>query len=443
MPIIDSIKKIFTQKKSVNSSTVSSVNNSNYKGYEYLRLHDREDGNLTYKQYKNIMKDSQVKVGLEILKYFLISKNYTLTSNSDDESDVMITEFVQDCLDNMETPFRDVIKNILTAIRYGYSVQEKVYTVNSDNRIVWKGLYPIHRKTLEKKPFIKDDKTGELIGIHQEAELGTVDLPIEKCLVYSFDKEFDEVEGNSILNNIKYVVDDKEDTKDWLMTFAEQHENPVKYGKSTDRVSANQLLESLKKVSDGVTQVVIGAEDEIGVLESSRNGDTFFRLIQYFDNQIFRSFFIGNLMLGDTSQTGSYAQIAGQQDFMLYIMNGILTDVAQEIQKSINELVSWNFGESAKAPGFSFESFIDKDILALMNALQPYIGNGALDSDNQGFKELLSKAFLKHADIKLDIDNIEDTNQILEDNTDFGYQEPLPGSSEAEQLVNDALEGII
>jgi hypothetical protein len=388
------------------------------------------------------MKDSQVKVGLEILKYFLISKNYNLTSNSDEEADVEITNFVQDCLDNMETPFRDVLKNILTAIRYSYSVQEKVYTLNTENQIVLKGLYPIHRKTLQKKPFITDDK-GELIGIHQTAQLGTVDLPVDKCLIYSFDKEFDEIEGNSILNEVQPIVEDKDDAMDWLMTFAEQHENPVKYGKVQDKTARDMMLNSLNSISDGVTNVVVGKDDELGVLESSHNGDTFFKILQYKDNQIFRRFFIGNLLLGDTSQTGSYAQIAGQQDFMLYIMNGILTDVAQEIQKEINILVKWNFGVNAKAPNFAFESFIDKDLLALLNAVQPYIANGSLDSDNRGFKELLSKAFMKEADIKLDVENIEDTNQQLEDETDFSYQEPVPGASEAEALIQNQLEGII
>ena len=133
----------FTRKQSYNSGDDNITASTGGRYNSYTRLAHRQTNNLSYKQYKDIMKDPQVKVGLEILKYFLISKNYVLTSDSDDEISIEITDFIQESLDNMETPFRDVIKNILTALRYGYSVQEKVYTMNTDNRITIKGLYPI------------------------------------------------------------------------------------------------------------------------------------------------------------------------------------------------------------------------------------------------------------------------------------------------------------
>lgn len=431
-----------TQKKSYPSHNATEARTGNH--YErYLRLSERNIKNLSYKEYQDIMKDTQVKVGLEILKYFLISKNYVLTSASDDPIDVEATDFIQECFDNMETPFRDVIKDILTAVRYGYSVHEKVYTINQDNKIGIKGLYPLHIRTLQNTPFVFDDK-GELIAIHQESNYGSVDLPINKCLLYSFDKEFDEIEGNSILNELKPVVDDKEDVKDWLMTYANKNENPVMYGKTRDNHHASIMQSAFDNVAAGATSMIIGPEDEVGVLESNHRGETFFKILQYNDNQIFRRMFIGNLLLGDTSQTGSYAQIYGQQDFMLYIMDGILTDVAQCIHRGlINELVSMNFGTSANPPGFSFEKFSKKDVIRLLEIVKGFIDNGSLDSDNQGFKELLATAFMTEADIKLDLETIEDNTQTIEDETNYGYQPPLPGQTEAETIIQQNLKGII
>lgn len=433
----------FTRKQSYNSGDDNITASTGGRYNSYTRLAHRQTNNLSYKQYRDIMKDPQVKVGLEILKYFLISKNYVLTSDSDDEISIEITDFIQESLDNMETPFRDVIKNILTALRYGYSVQEKVYTMNTDNRITIKGLYPIHIKTLQNDPFIRD-KTGELTGIHQESMYGTVDIPIDKCLLYSFDKEFDEIEGNSILNEIKPIAEDKEDIKDWLMTFLNKNESPTTYAKTDDPTHAPIIQESLNNISAGATNIVVGTNDELGILESSHRGEAYFTTLNYNDNQIFRRMFLGSLLLGSGDQTGSYAQSYTQENVLFQILDGILTDIAQIIQRTVvNDLTSMNFGLSAKSPSFSFEKFTKKDVLKLLEIVKGFIDNGSFDSDNQSFKELLGAAFLTEADIKLDLDNVTDTTQTLNDETNFDYQPPLPGESEANDLINEQLEGIV
>ena len=102
-----------------------------------------------------------------------------------------------------------------------------------------------------------------------------------------------------------------------------------------------------------------------------------------------------------------------------------------------------NLRLSAKAPSFSFEKFTKKDVLKLLEIVKGFIDNGSFDSDNQSFKELLGAAFLTEADIKLDLDNVTDTTQTLNDETNFDYQPPLPGESEANDLINEQLEGIV
>ena len=327
MSIINAAKNKLTDLLSTNSTKKLSYNSgtghvgSSKHRYNYVPLIDRTRRNLSYKEYQNILKDTQVKVGWQILKYFLISKNYTLTSNSDDPLDAEITEFIQDCFDNMEIPFREVVKNILTAIIYGYSVQERVYTYR-DSHYTLKALYPVHRRTIDKRNTFITDENGDLIGIHQESSYGSTDLPIEKVVLYSYNAEFDEFEGNSILNGVKAITEDKDIVMDWLMTYANRLGSPVLYGKTDNHNHSDEMLNSFDDIANGTTGMTIGSDDELGVIESNSNGETYFSILQYKDNQIFRNFFIGNLLLGDTSQTGSYAQISGQQDFMLYIMNG-------------------------------------------------------------------------------------------------------------------------
>jgi len=83
----------------------------------------------------------------------------------------------------------------------------------------------------------------------------------------------------------------------------------------------------------------------------------------------------------------------------------------------------------------------------LLSALQPFIANGSLDSDNQAFQELLAKAFQSEADIKMDtgVAGQPETTPNGDEQTDedFQYQPPLPGQSDAEQLIDEQLAGII
>ena len=84
------------------------------------------------------------------------------------------------------------------------------------------------------------------------------------------------------------------------------------------------MLLSFEDIADGAVGITMGANDEVGVLESSHKGETYFSTLQYKDNQIFRRMFIGNLLMGDNSQTGTYAQSQTQLEFGNMVFDGIL-----------------------------------------------------------------------------------------------------------------------
>jgi hypothetical protein len=216
------------------------------------------------------------------------------------------------------------------------------------------------------------------------------------------------------------------------------------YGKTDNPTHAPVIQDALDNVAAGATNIVVGINDELGILESSHRGEAYFTTLNYNDNQIFRRMFLGSLLLGSADQTGSYAQSYTQENVLFQILDGILTDTAQEIQRGVvDDLTNMNFGLSAKAPSISFEKFTKKEVINLLNTIKGFIDNGSFDSDNQAFKELLGQAFLTEADIKLDLDAVNDTTAEIEDETDYGYQPPLPGESEATDLIDQQLEGII
>lgn len=431
MGMIDSVKGFF--KLDSRESYPGTQNNDNYISGKsgYRRISTYNNKRLSYNQIQKICKDTQVKVGLDILNYFLLSKNYILTSASDDPKDVAIKDFVENMLNEMETPFRKVDKNMNTAIKYGFSVNEIVYTLNSNYQVVFKGIYPVHVRTLQNDAFNYNDK-GELESFHQETDYGNADIPYGKCLHYAFDAEFDEVEGRSILVEIADFTEDKKNILNWLLTFLHKHEAPTLFAKLSTGTHAKKVRAMLDKVSGGKTNLTVGKDDDLGVLESSHRGETFFKALTLFDNYIFRRFYLGNLALGDPSQTGSYSQSETQFKMTMNIFNGIQEDKAACWQEKINEVVALNFGPNAKAPKFKYESFIEKDYLNLVNALKDFVNSGVIDYTAPWWKELIATAVQAESGVKVDTENIIDS---LDDDVDYGYQVPLPGHEDAEQIL--------
>ena len=225
--------------------------------------------------------------------------------------------------------------------------------------------------------------------------------------------------------------------KNWLLTFLEKHESPTLYGKTDTPSKRDAMLDAFDKISEGDTGMVVGREDELGVLESSHRGETFFRTLQYMDNQIFRRYYLGNLLMGDNSQTGTYAQSQTQLDFGMLVFDGLLEEIANCFQKQvINPLTKWNFTDINLAPTIAFDKFTTGDLTGLFNIIKPLIDSGVIDSENKAVQDAISLIFKKETGLHYE-------NNEFNDNTDYNYQPPIPGETTATQIIEEQFKGII
>lgn len=426
MGLLDNITKILFNRESV-SSNIKTTNR------KLNRISLNTDRNrMPYRTGVKILQDTQVSTGFDILKYLLSSKQWVLIAN-DNDTDSAVYDFINDMLFNLETEVNEIVKQVITAVLWGYSVHELIFDINEDGKLYLKNTVPLHIKTLQKDAFIYDDN-GILVGVHQEYKSETVDIPINKCLKYSFNANFDEDYGNGLLNDFRPIVEDKLNINDWLMTFLERHESPTLYGKTDDPTRRDELLSAFEDVSDGTTGMVVGRDDDVGVLESSHRGETFFRTLQYKDNQIFRRYYLGNLLLGDNSQTGTYAQSQTQFDFGKLVFDGILEEIANCFQKQIiNPIVKWNYNDLQLAPTISFDKFTTGDIQALFSVIQPLIQAGVVDSENKAVQDSIALMFKKETG--LHYENTEP--EMPEEN--FDYQ---PVDISGENLTDTILSDI-
>lgn len=386
---------------------------------------------MSYKLGKQILEDTQVSTGFDVLKYILSSKPWVLITN-DNDTDNTVYDFINNMLCNLDTELNTIVKQEITAILWGYSVHEKIYDLDSEGHIYLKRTVPLHIKTLQNEPFVYDDD-GELIAIYQEYGNEHVTLPINKVLKFSFNADYDEDYGRGLLYDFRPIVEDKLNINDWLMTYLERHESPTLYGKVGSNTSRDAMLKAFDDVADGTTGLTIGVDEDVGVLESSHRGETFFRTLQYKDNQIFRRYYLGNLLLGDNSQTGTYAQSKTQLEFGQIVFDGILEEIANCFQKQIiNPIVEWNFGDVELAPTISFDKFTTGDLEALFNIVKPLIDSGVVDSENKAVQDSIAVLFKKEAGLTY---NNEDETVMPDEN--FEYQEPVGNEDVTTEILDN------
>ena len=389
-------KRLFNRESK--ASTVGASSNK-LKGYNSLFSRKDTDLTIPYKTGMDILRDTQVATGFDILKYLLSSKKWILTNPNNEESTVY--DFIQEMLDNMDIEVQTLVKQMTPAILWGFNVHELLFDVNEDGKLVVTNAVPIHIKTLQNNPFTYDTDTGDLISIHQQVNNADVEIPVNKVLLYSYNSLYDEKEGHGLLHDFLPIIEDKENVMDWLMTFAERNGSPTLYGKTADPRSRDSMLMAFDDIADGTTGLTIGADEDVGVLESSHHGETFFSILSYKDNQIFRRMFIGNLLLGDNSQTGTYAQSQTQLEFGNMVFDGILEEIANVIQEQIiNPIVEFNYGSTIDAPVFSFDKFSSGDMQKLFNIVKPLMDSGVVDSENSAVQEALALLFKAEAGVE-------------------------------------------
>lgn len=429
MSILTDISNNILKRVSRNS-TVGTIRHK-LKGYISLfNRDDVTDTRIDYRTGMSILRDTQVGTGFDILKYILSSKKWILTNP--DEENTEIYDMVYDMLTNMNVDMTTIVKQMISAIMWGFNVHEQLYTVKNGYIIV-SGTVPVHIKTLQNDPFIYDKDTGDLIAICQTVDNTEIEIPIDKCLLYSFGSQYDEKEGHGLLHDFLPIVEDKENVMDWLMTFAERNGSPTLYGKTDDDISRDEMLNAFDDIADGTTGMTLGTQEDIGILESSHNGEVFFNILQYKDNQIFRRMFIGNLLLGDNSQTGTYAQSQTQLEFGSLVFDGILEEIANIIQEQmIDRVVTYNFGTEAKSPVFSFDKFSSGDLQKLFTILQPLMANGTLDTENSAVHEALALLFKAEAGVEY----VNEEPTMPEENFDYQQSTGI-GENLTDDILND------
>ena len=377
------------------------------------------------KTYKNMSYHGTVNAPLTLYTNIISKADWVVKPPKEaTEEEKKQTEFIRECLTDMDQPFEELIKDILSMNIYGFSVHEKVYrkryTSNgskyNDGLIAWKKL-PIRSQESIKK-FLFSDDGNEVTGVQQNVsnlsdpygrfsmrDKLEVNLPKSKFMLFRTGNHRGDPYGKSMLRDA-YLA--------WrYLTVLEEIESngvakdlsgipilklPPQYlskDATPEQVAIRQYYERSManlQVNQQSAMILPNAYDpdtrqplfELALLSmDGKKGFDTTKVKEYYKNLILTSLFADILIMGQ-SATGSFA--LGQ---IKNSLSGAMAEsMIREIKSVFNndlirqtyELNGWN---PARACTLDFENLESADLESFSKAVQRFASTSVLEVDRE------------------------------------------------------------
>ena len=377
---------------------VGDAGNEIYAGISYDEYNAKlraVDGIKVYDEMRR--SDGTVKAALLSVSLPVMRANWYIKPASEDQVDKDVADFVSKALFELQTiTWADLLRQSLLMLPFGVMLFEKIFDVipvDGTDRVVWKKLAPRLPKSIQAWE-MKDGQPG----VQQRTSKGAiVDIPMEKLLIFTNEREGDNLEGNSVLRaaykhwhfkNTFYKIDAIAFERQGLgIPYAKL---PAVYSEA-DRAKAEIILKNMRANDKGF---IIEPNDwEIGYkdMKSSSTRDPE-KSIMHHNREITKSVLAQFLELGATD-SGSRALSQDQTKLFLQSLEAVAANIADTLNKyAIKELVDFNFPNVEDYPELCFANIRETDVKAIADTYKVLTDAGGIHTDpadEQHFREML------------------------------------------------------
>lgn len=356
-------------------------------------------GRKGYYVYDKMRLDEAVKSALTLKKQATIAPGWTIEPASEDAKDIEIAEFVEYCFEKMEGSLSNVLMQILTALDYGFSINEIIWKIFEEGEFTGKiGLKQIKSKRPHYYAF-KTDPFGNLDpkGIIQTNIISNnTELPINKFIIYSYQKEFSNWYGQSDLRPAYRSWWSKDALIKFWNIYLEKYASPTAWGKYKhgNKSGKDDLQTILNKLQTSTNIVSSMGDYEIDLLESSKNtGSDYKEALHYYDRGIGRSILIPD-RLSEAGETGAFSQALVHFDVFLWVVQCLRQELEEVVmtEQLIRRLVAFNYANVAELPKFKFKPMTDDQRIEIAKTFADIVQKGAVRStldDENKIREIL------------------------------------------------------
>lgn len=362
-----------------------------YDGYitnDYLQKLDGLNGIAIYEKMRR--SDSQIRAVLNNITLPIIStpwhiEPYKDENNVVDTLDLEKAKFVEKCLfKDMERTWEETLKEILSFLPFGFSVFEKVYKGDSKNGITLRKLAFRKQATIEK--WLMSNGDDGIVQLDPQGK--NIDIPKDKLLVFSYDREGDNYYGVSILRSVYQVWYYKQKFM-LLNAVGKERANRglvkitlPEIKKPGDKTMAREVV---KGVANGVRNGVILPNSQwqmellnLGIIQSA----DVLPSIEHFDKAIAKACLSDMIEIGTSSTGGSYALHENKASIVFMFLNSVCKQICSVINSSlIKELILNNWPDTENFPELQFEDIGITDNQGFATVLTQLVGAGVLTAD--------------------------------------------------------------
>jgi hypothetical protein len=393
--------------------------------------------------------DSAVDISLRAAKMPVMAAMYFVEPFDDSPEALDIAEFVEfNLLNGTSAPFLLILEDILRMYEYGFSVVEKVYEnrewsprrtgANRRKYTMLKKLAPRPTPTIGEIKY--DDNGGPLtvdqMAVKADGKPVKTTIPIEKLVIFSFNKKGGNLEGKSLLRTAYKHWYYKENLYKIDGIQKERHgmgfpviQLPVGY-KPADIVAANELVQNIRTNEKG--GAVLPPNFMLSFLELPGQPVDVLRSIEHHNGMIMLNTMTQFLLLGLEGTGGGRATSGSHQDMFTKANRYAAQLICDELNfYLIPQLVAYNF-QTDKLPRLAVRNIGEtKDLQQWASAIANLIANNAItpDIETEQWVRSIIDSPLKRGKVQTPIDTTSQKGQLGKGNN----QEQAPGTAPTDQ----------
>jgi len=339
---------------------------------------------LTVDDYIEMQRnDGEVQAIVRLLTLPIVSTNLYVAPAKGDKGERDFIEnvfFSPQTLGGMTTPLPFIIADMTRGIFEGYRLYEKVAKIIENGpykgKVGWRKIAPRDSKTIT----LKADEHGGFNGAHQsvffETQYKEVDIPPEKCMLFTFQKEKHWLYGESILKTAYYHYDKKHKLYYISHKKAEIDTLGLKILKinQTASVAERKAAEDVVDTLGVNTRITLSPGVELEIQRGGESGFNPLPLIDHHNAQMAKSALVQ--VLDQVKYAYPYGKGTPASQYVDLAVQSIMNQMEATLNiYAVAPLIDWNFGTNAY-PQIKFEKLADSSVAFLNNIFSQIMKSG-------------------------------------------------------------------
>ncbi len=313
--------------------------------------------------------------------------------------DEKIETFVYDCFEGMDGSLALACEDILSAVWAGYSATEIIWKANQRNLVLdYLATYHPYSVTFHV------NERGRLQMIRQVNQLQAlgVDIPSEKCMVFSYRKRFNNYYGKSAFKPIRknWLLKDAV-LKMWVRALdkfgtpilaAVVPDGMVKDPETNTEISQlDYATRVLENIQNGTALVFSARENSSGSGQLPKvdtvasggagTGDAFNGAVSYYNKMLTRGLLVPSLVFDEGARSGSLALGQSHFDGFMLMAQALYTQLKESLlDQLIARLITYNFGNQKDWGDFQRRKPSEEQLKLLSEVFLNLVNAGFMDS---------------------------------------------------------------